>query len=514
MTNDTTPPRLRFAGVGKQYGSLRALADVDFDLRAHEVVALLGENGAGKSTMVKIMAGLTEPTSGHIEIDGQEIRLASSADAQAAGIAVVTQEFSLVPSMTIAENLSLGQIDSGVLWTRRKLRERALSALETVGLSDIDPDARIEELTVAERQLVEIARVVKSDAKVVIFDEPTATLSDREKDRVLDLVRRLASRGRSIVYVTHRMAEVFEISDRIQVMRNGRAEQPLVTADVDMHDVVRLMLGRELDDMFPERTAEDAPQGEPTLQIQELLTESITHPVTIDVPRGRILGLTGQVGSGASELLQGLAGLARWTEGSVRVDGEPIDLRGRARGIRQGVAYCSADRKRDGIFASLNVRENMSSAWLDSVSTGGWIDRKRELAEARSASTMFAIAASRFGADVGALSGGNQQKVALGKWLGARPRVLLADEPTRGVDVGARAEIYRKLRELADDGITVVIASTDTVEVLGLADVIATFAHGRITEVRDHRDWTAHELVAAVMHNVVATNGAAPNGAA
>lgn len=494
-------PRLSVRRLSKRYGNVQALDGVDFELRPGEVMALLGENGAGKSTLVKVLSGLVVPDAGEIAIDGRPAALFPSQRSQAAGVAVVHQEYSLVPALTVAENLVLGRADEPPLWLPWRLRRTARTLLAQVGLDDLDPATPVEALSVAQMQLVEIARVVARDARILIFDEPTAALADREIDRVLAVIARLAAEGRSVVYVTHRLPEVFRIADRVTVFRNGRSLPAVATADLDVDAVITLMLGRELETMYPPAgTAGDAV----LLAVDGLLAPGLTTPVSLTLHAGEILGLTGQLGSGASEVIRSLAGVLPPTAGRVSLAGAPLAPTSRAATLARGVAYTSADRKRDGIFAGRAIRENLSAPWLRSVSPGGFISRAAETEKAREAAGRFAIDARRLGTAVGAMSGGNQQKVAVGKWLGADPSLMLLEEPTRGVDIGARAEIYARLRAVCASGVGILVASSDTAEILGLSDRIATFYRGRMTALRPKADWTEDSLVREVMHQVAA----------
>jgi ribose transport system ATP-binding protein len=497
-TAQSETPRLTVRGLSKRYGSVQALDRVDFELRQGEIMALLGENGAGKSTLVKVLAGLVDPDEGTIEIDGKPASLYPSARSQAAGVAVVHQEYSSVPTMTVAENLVLGQAGVPRLWLPRALNRRARELLAHVGLDDLDPRTPVEALTVAEMQLLEIARLLVRDARVLIFDEPTAALTDREIDRVLRVIRRLASEGRSVIYVTHRLAEVFRLTDRVTVFRNGRSLAPEATAELDVDRVINRMLGRELQTMFPPR---DTLTGDLLLEVDGLLAPGLDEPVSFVARRGEIVGLTGQLGSGASAVVQAIAGQLPRTAGTVAVDGEEITAQRHGAIVRSGVGYCSADRKRDGIFANRSIRENISSPWLRSVAgRGGWISRGEELRRAGEVAERFAIDTRRLGSPVGTLSGGNQQKVAVGKWLGTDPKVLLLEEPTRGVDVGARAEIYASLRRLCAGGLAIVVVSSDTAEVLGLCDTVAAFYRGRLTSIAPHDERTEEDVAREVMH--------------
>lgn len=497
-TTNTRPLRLRMQGVQKQYGAVRALRQVDFELIPGEVMALLGENGAGKSTLVKILAGLVRPDSGEVLVDGRHVTLESARRSQECGIAVVQQEFSAVPCLSVAENLVLGQAHAPAWQSPRKLGASARSLLAEVGLGHVHPSTLVESLSVAEVQLLEIARVLARDARIVVFDEPTAALSDADIERVLDVVRRLAAQGRSIIYVTHRLPEVFEIADRVTVIRNGRSLPSRAVRDLSVAEIVEMMLGREAETMFPARGS--GAFTSTRLSVTRLACEGIATPVSFDLRAGEILGLAGQIGSGATDLVRALAGASLGVKGEVMLEGRRLPLRTRKSGIARGVAYCSGDRKKDGIFAGLTVQDNLASPWLSSVSRLGVISSRSKRSRSLDAARTFAVDTSRLLAPVGTLSGGNQQKVALGKWLGIEPVVLLVEEPTRGVDVGARAEIYAHLRGLCRNGMSMIVSSSDTAELYGLCDSIAAFYRGRMTDIRPHDQWTEQSLVQQVMH--------------
>ncbi|WP_368498382.1 sugar ABC transporter ATP-binding protein [Herbiconiux sp. A18JL235] len=491
------PARLVATGLSKRYGAVQALADVDFDLRPGEVVALLGENGAGKSTLVKVLSGLVTPDTGTITMDGEPVNISSSARSQAAGIAVVQQEYSTVGALSVAENLVLGKANSPFLWTRGRLRAEAQALLGEVGLGHIDPSTKVEELSVAEMQLLEVARVLAREARVVIFDEPTAALSDAETEKVLAVVRGLAAKGISIVYVTHRLPEVFAIADRVSIFRNGRSLPSVAIGDIDVAGIIQMMLGRTLETMYPERRPVE---GDERLVLRDVVISGLSAPVSLSARRGEILGLTGQLGSGADLVVKALASETPILGGVVEVDGSPLKAKDRSKGLADGITYCSPDRKRSGIFAGLSIVRNLSSSWLSSVATAGTVSTRRERSAAEALASAFAIDSKRLGSSVGKLSGGNQQKVALAKWLGNNPTLFLVEEPTRGVDVGARSDIYAKLRGLCEQGMTVVVSSSDTNEIHGLCDTIATFYHGEMVGVGPADDWTEDALVAAVMN--------------
>jgi ribose transport system ATP-binding protein len=497
MSAEIAAPLLEAKGLSRSFGAIHALREIDFELQAGEVMALLGENGAGKSTLVKIMAGIVQPDSGTIEINGERADLSTPGRSLASGIAVVQQELSLVPTLSAAENVFLGGRHFAGPWTRARLVRSARPHLALVGLGDLDPATPVESLSVAERQLVEIARLVARDARILILDEPTAALSDVEIARVKQVVRSLAGKEHAVVYVTHRLGEVFEIADRVTVLRNGLGQPPARVSDLTMEALIERILGRPLETMFPPRAETFGP---PVLSIEDLETEGIAEPVRLEVRAGEILGLGGQLGSGAGRLLRGIAGAQRIEAGTVRVEDTVLRSVSRRRAIKAGIAYCSDDRKRDGLFPIRVVTENLSAPALSSISPGGLVVRRREKRLAQSLAQFFQLDRARLGHRASTLSGGNQQKVALGKWLGLEPRALLVEEPTRGVDVGARAEIYSHLRKLADRGLAVVFASSDLQEVMGLADTIATFYRGRLVRIAPAAELTHSELLRDVTH--------------
>lgn len=500
LGTDATGPVLRMRKISKAYGAVNALVDADFELRAGEIMALLGENGAGKSTLVKTLSGLVVPDSGTISIAGRRVELRSSADAQSAGIAVVQQEYSAVPSLTVAENLALGDRSRSWWWSKRSLRAGVREVLDRVGLDHVSPDRSVSTLSVAETQLLELARILMRDAQILILDEPTAALSDREIERILKVMRDLANDGHSIIYVTHRLDEVFRLADRVTIFKDGQSRPPLPVSELSHEKIVTMMLGRRMSSMFPDRPAEVA-SDRVRLAIDELMIDGLAEPVSLDVRKGEIIGLTGQLGSGASSLVRALAGIAPPTSGSVRLDGVAVNLHGRGRGIEQRIAYCSDDRKKDGIFPGVPVLANLSAPWLRSISRFAWIDRVSERGKATDIARAFSFDPRRLQADVETLSGGNQQKIVLGRWAGADPQLLLVEEPTRGVDVGARAEIYAKLRMLSGQGTSIVVYSSDSTEILGLCDTILAFYRGRVTRRGAAAGWDEQTLMAATLHD-------------
>ena len=369
--------------------------------------------------------------------------------------------------------------------------------LSLVGLDDIDPAMPAGSLSVAQRQLVEIARLLSRNARILILDEPTAALSDTEIEKVMTVVRTLASEGRSIIYVTHRLGEVFEIAHRVTIFRNGVSFPPVEVERLDIDELIEHLLGRRLDQMFPERAASI---GEPVLSLKDVMAPGLSEPVSLELRAGEILGLAGQLGSGANAVVRAVAGVPPRERGSILLGGKSLDPQDMREAIRMGIAYCSDDRKRDGIFGVRKLIENLTAPAIGRITVGGLLSGRRERELAGRLAEFFEIKANRLGSQAGNLSGGNQQKVALGKWLGIEPALLLVEEPTRGVDVGARAEIYRHLRTLANEGLAILFVSSDNQEVLGLADTVATFFRGRLVRVAAAVDITPEALLRDVTH--------------
>ncbi len=466
--------------IRKAYGTSVAIESADLEVGPGEVMALLGENGAGKSTLVKILAGLEQPDAGSIEIDGREWKLRSAGQARAAGVGYVAQELSIIEQLSVAENVFLGDDSFGWRRSPARMARAASPYLARMGLGEIDPLTSAGSLTVGERQLVEIARLLSRKSRVAILDEPTAALSEIEIERVERAVKELAAQRCAVVYVTHRLREVFRLSQRVTILRNGKSYPSASTSDLTVEQLIERMLGRRLDQMFPRKATTLGPD---VASVASGVTVGLRRPASIAVRRGEILALAGQVGSGATTILRLLAGLTPLAGGSMTLAGKPYRPGSLREAISAGVCYCSDDRKRNGIFANRRAIETLSSPSLGRVSRLGVIDSGAERKFALGIAERFGIDQRYLSRSTGQLSGGNQQKVALGKWIGVAPRLLLVEEPTRGVDVGARAQIYDHLRALADDGVGIVFASSDTQEVIGLADRIATFYHGRLVRV-------------------------------
>lgn len=486
-------PLLQLSNISRSYGAIHALSGADFELGRGEVMGLVGENGAGKSTMVKIISGFDNGFTGEYRMNGDLQNFHTPTQAEKAGIAIAQQELSLIPTMSVAENIFLAGDGVPVLATKKTLAKRALPFMEEVGLEHIDPLRSANRLSVGEQHLVEVARLLAHDPQVLILDEPTAALGETDSIRILDMVARLRESGKSIIYVSHRMDEIFKICDRITVLRDGESQKPRSARDLNVESLVELMLGRELGNMFPPRTKK--PRDEPLMKVRGLWPDGVLEPVNFDIYPGEILGLAGQLGAGTAEILGAIAGAATTRGGKLIFEGREFLPKRPKEAIAAGIGYCSEDRKHDGLFLGRPIMENLTAPALGRISAAGILSPKREVELASETAVNFTVDAARLPQEAGVLSGGNQQKVALGKWLSIKPKIILVNEPTRGVDVGARAEIYLKLRELADQGASIVIASTDLYEITNLPDRIVSFYRGiQIGEI-ELEDMTSERIL-------------------
>lgn len=475
---DVAPPALAFAGVGMEFPGVRALDDVSFEVRAGSIHALMGENGAGKSTLLKILSGAQRPTAGEVRIDGRDTAFAGTAAALGSGIAVIYQELHLVPEMSVAENLFLGHLPSrfGIV-DRRKLNADACRQLELVG-EDISPDARLGDLSLAQRQMVEIAKALTRGARIIAFDEPTSSLSEREVRRLFTIIRDLRDRGCAILYVSHRMEEIFSLCDRITILRDGRHVETGPLASFSRDAVVERMVGRRLADIY---RREQRPAAGPGLMVDEISGPGLSAPCTFSAAAGEILGIFGLVGAGRTELLRLIYGAAPRTGGRITIGGTEASIHGPRDAIRAGVVLCPEDRKKEGIIPVRSVLENLNlSARRETARAGMVVNETWERRNADERIAELRVRTPSAQALIRTLSGGNQQKVILGRWLSGSLRVLLLDEPTRGIDVGAKGEIYAIMQRLVREGVCVVMVSSELPEILGVADRILVMRGGAI----------------------------------
>ncbi|MDG6102647.1 sugar ABC transporter ATP-binding protein [Dactylosporangium aurantiacum] len=467
-------------GVSKSFGAVAALRDVRLELRGGEAHALVGENGAGKSTLVKILAGAHAPDAGTITLDGAPLRLDGPADARDAGIAVIYQEPTLFPDLTVAENIFIGRQPLRSL--RRvdtaAMRSRAAALFARLGVH-IDPDRPARGLSIADQQLVEIAKALSFDARILVMDEPTAALSGVEVERLFAVARGLRDGGAAVLFISHRFDEVFSLCQRVTVMRDGRWVSTDPAADLTVDQVVRRMVGREVSSMYPARAA-TATAGEARLEVRGLGRAGAFTDVSFTVHGGEVVALAGLVGAGRSEVIRAVFGVDRYDTGEVLVDGRPLPKGSAAAAIAAGLALVPEDRRQQGLVMELSVERNATLPRRWSLSRLGLLFGTSERAEARTWTDRLQVKAARLSDPVATLSGGNQQKVVLAKWLSTAPRVLIVDEPTRGIDVGTKAEVHRLLRGLADDGVAVLMVSSELPEVLGMADRVLVMHEGRL----------------------------------
>jgi rhamnose transport system ATP-binding protein len=504
----TGAPVLRLTGITKRYGGVQALRGVDFDLFQGEVHALVGENGAGKSTLIKIVAGAEAPDDGRIEIDGAAQASGSTTSALGAGIATVYQEPQLFGELTVAENMFLGKElrRNGVL-DRAGQRERCRELLEQIGLDPELADVRVADLAVAEQQLVSIAKALSQEPRILILDEPSAILTDREIDTLFGAIRAMRARGVAVIYISHRLDELAQITDRVTVLRDGRVVASRPTSELSVREVAELMVGHALEQDVVER---EIPAAEPVLEVADLGRRGRFSEVTFAVRPGEVIALYGLVGSGAGWIARALFGIDPAEAGTIRVGGTPVTIDSPAAGVRHGITMLPANRKVQGVFGIKSIAFNISSAHLTLLSRAGlWLDRRRERGVAEDFIKRIAIKAPGPATVVGNLSGGNQQKVVLARQLVERPRILLLEEPTQGVDVGAKDEIHKIVLDLADAGSAVVVVSSDLPEALRLADRVLVVRAGRLVAEFPRGARQADVLAAAAGDE---GNGAEPPG--
>jgi rhamnose transport system ATP-binding protein len=479
-------PLLALSGVGKSFGAVHALVDMDLDLQAGEVHALVGENGAGKSTLVKILAGVYPPDTGVLTLDGKPMVLGGPGDARAAGIAVIYQEPTLFPDLSVAENIFIGR--QPLRGLRRidatQMRRRAADLFARLGVS-LDPDRPARGLSIADQQLVEIAKALSFDARVLVMDEPTAALSGVEVERLFAVVRSLREAGAAILFISHRFDEVFALAQRITVMRDGRLVSTDRAADLDVATLVRRMIGREVSQLFPK---EQTRAGEVVLEVRRLTRRGLFADVGFTVRSGEIVALAGLVGAGRSEVVRAVFGVDRYDDGEVLVGGEPLPRGRPAAAMAAGVALVPEDRRQQGLVMELSVERNATLTRRWALARLGLLGRGSERRAAQTSIQRLQVRAGRLSDPVSTLSGGNQQKLVLAKWLSTTPRVLIVDEPTRGIDVGTKAEVHRLLSELAGQGVAVLMVSSELPEVLGMADRVLVMHEGRlVSEIPRHR---------------------------
>ena len=493
----TTPYGVEMVGISKRFGGIHALDQVSFAVRRGEVHALLGENGAGKSTLMKILSGAYHRDAGEIRVNGRPMGVASPLASRELGIGIIYQELALAPDLSVAENIFLG--DLGGFIRRGQLHDRSRALLNELGF-DLDPGTRVRDLALAYQQVVEIAKAISRDVQVLILDEPTAVLAPPEARRLLELVKNLGRRGVSVIYISHRLEEIFEVADAITVLKDGRTVGTVSPREIDVDGLINLMVGRRVETMFPPARQTF---GEPALRVEGLRSGAKVQDVSFQVRAGEVLGLAGLVGSGRTETARAIFGAEGRDGGSVIVNGRTPTIRSPRDAVRAGIGLVPEDRKGQGVVTALSVRQNATMPVLGRFTNRlGMINRQTERASVGALIQRLAIKTRDMDAPVDTLSGGNQQKVVLSKWFEAGCHVILFDEPTRGVDVGAKAEIYRLIDELARGGLGVLLISSDLLEVIGMSDRILVMSRGRIAGELARPDFSEANIMRLALRGI------------
>jgi rhamnose transport system ATP-binding protein len=490
-----TEPLLELRDAAKSYGAVQALRRGTLALRPGEVRALVGENGAGKSTLVKLLAGVIRPDAGELLVDGRAVAFHSPTDARAAGIAVIYQEPTLFGDLSVAENIVMGRHPLGAARRidRRAMHREVQALLDRLGVG-LDADRPVRGLSIADQQIVEIAKALSFDARVLVMDEPTAALSGPEVERLFGVVRSLRERGAAVLFISHRLEEVFALCQTVTVMRDGEVVHDGATADIGPDELVRRMVGRELGSLFPKEAARI---GEPVLAVHRLTREGVFLDVSFTVRRGEIVALAGLVGAGRSEVARAIFGIDRADAGHVEVDGLRLPRGKPVAAMRAGLGLVPEDRRQQGLVMDLSIERNTALTRLRALARGGLIRRRSEHRLATGWAERLQLRFHRLEDPVANLSGGNQQKVVLAKWLATDPKVLIVDEPTRGIDVGTKAEVHRLLSQLAGEGLGVLMISSELPEVLGMADRVLVMSEGRLTAELDRREATEEAVIRA-----------------
>ncbi len=499
MEAGSTETILTARGISKSFPGVQALAGVDFDLRPGEVHALVGENGAGKSTLARIIAGVAEQDTGQMELDGRPYSAASRAHAEARGVRIVMQELNLIGNLTVAENIFIEKLPSrfGIV-DYGKLNGAAVEIMEQVGLADIDPATPVRSLGIGQQQMVEIAAGLSRQCWILAFDEPTASLTENETELLFYQIKRLKGESVGIIYISHSIEEVLHIADRVTVLRDGHRVSTADADELSPGDIIRMMVGRDLEH---EQLRHAGRPGEVALRVSGLNLGQKVRNVSFEVRRGEVLGVAGLMGSGRTEMMRALFGADAADGGQVFLHGtdEPVWIRSPRDAVRNGIAFLTEDRKGQGLLLSLTVRKNISLMRLDDVSRFGWMDESKERSVASRYVNALSVRCSSAEQTIGELSGGNQQKVVIAKWLYRDCDVLIFDEPTKGIDVGAKFEIYNQLGKLAEKGKAIIFVSSDLKELMAVCDRIMVMSAGTVAETFDRDRWSRQRIMAAAL---------------
>jgi rhamnose transport system ATP-binding protein len=487
-------PRLVLDGVAKAFGPVLALRSGSLTVNPASIHGLVGENGAGKSTLVKIVAGVHRRDAGEMLLDGDAVDFHSTAESKAAGVAVIYQEPTLFPDLSVTENIFMGRqpLTSGRRLDRNRMYAEARQLFDRLGVH-IDPRRPAEGLSIADQQILEIAKAISLDARLLIMDEPTAALSGVEVERLFSVARSLRDEGRALVFISHRFDEVFDLCDTVTVLRDGAYISTHSIAETNVDEMVSAMVGREVSEMFPKTPAEI---GEPVLEVQNLHLTGVFHDVSFDIRTGEIVGLAGLVGAGRSEIVRAVFGVDTYESGSVRINGKPVPKGDPRAAIKAGMAFIPEDRRKQGLVIDASVARNVAGVIRKGLAKAGLITARAENKAAAPWAARLEVKTNALDMNAATMSGGNQQKVVIAKWLATKPHLLIIDEPTRGIDVGTKAEVHRLLSELAGQGLGILMISSELPEVLGMADRVLVVCEGRVTANLDRADATAE----AVMH--------------
>ncbi|AHK43381.1 ribose import ATP-binding protein RbsA1 [Ensifer adhaerens OV14] len=499
MLQDTITSRMKPAialeGISKSFPGVKALSDVSLSLYPGSVTALVGENGAGKSTLVKILTGIYQPDGGSIRVADAETAFPTALSAARAGVTAIHQETVLFDELSVAENIFLGHAPRNrfglIDWNKLNADARAL--LHRAG-ADFDPTIRLRDLGIAKKHLVAIARALSVDARVVIMDEPTAALSHKEIHELYALVERLKADGKAILFISHKFDEIFRIADRYTVFRDGTMVGEGLIADVSQDDLVRMMVGRAVGSVYPKK---DVAIGDPVLTVSGYRHPTEFEDINFELRRGEILGFYGLIGAGRSEFMQSLIGITRPSAGAIRLDGEILVIRNPSEAIRSGIVYVPEERGRQGAIIGLPIFQNVTLPSLSRTSRSGFLKLANEFALAREYTSRLDLRAASLDQDVGTLSGGNQQKVVIAKWLATKPKVIILDEPTKGIDIGSKAAVHAFMSELAAQGLSVIMVSSEIPEIMGMSDRVIVMREGRIVGRFEREELTAEKLVRA-----------------
>jgi len=486
--------------ISKTFPGVKALDHVDLTLKRGEVLALVGENGAGKSTLTKILSGIhrANPESDYVKLDGEKVEFRNPHEAKSAGLVTIYQELSLVPGLTVAENVFLGNLPRSKMgfidW--QTLNQRSREIMGELGL-EIEPTEIVGNLSISRQQMVEIARALSQGTKVIIFDEPTSSLTEAEKDILFENIRRLQAKNVAIIYITHKMDEVFEIADRIAVLRDGKNSGGLVTKEAKLDDIIQLMIGRIVDDYFHKNQAE---KGKEVLRVEGFTKHGLFEDISFSVSKGEVVGLYGLVGAGRSEVAETIFGARPLDSGSIYLEGQHVRIRSTRDAVAHGMGFVPEDRKQQGLILQMSCRDNTSIAKLPWINTLGFVDRSQEKSIFEDFKGKLSISTPSPLQRVVKLSGGNQQKIVIAKWMTLNPKLLILDEPTRGIDVGSKAEIHKLIARLAEAGMAILVISSEMPEIMGVSDRIIAMREGRVTGTFEGDQITEANLITAIAH--------------